>query len=1200
MSVQGDIVVSLEQLRERLKTDLVDRWIEGKRVLDEWALSLQRRIDDSLAAGELLQDGNELNRGYERKPKHDSLQDSGIATSADLVELRRLVREKNDVSVSCSQLHKAQPESFKSTLTLAATIVATSMLMAWVIHGAFLLFAPVGFWLVFNNLANTSERNSRINEQEERLRRLNAEVAIESKRLRTKLQASGRAKYDQRLDELAQEMRRLSQTLRAQCDALIDPMGLALWPWDDQRWSAYTPVSSSHHLIRFGAYGVSDSIIQGYAGELPRAAVDVSIPAVFRFPTGKPLYFAGSVNKQLMVEQVHGMLTRILAATPAGKLRLLFIDPVGRGQNAAPFMHLGDHDEKLITGKAWTEPDQIEQRLRDLTEHLENVIQKYLRNQFATIEEYNEHAEEIAEPYRVVVVFDYDIAFTDAATKRLHSLVESGPRCGIFPIIVAGKADTRPWPGACSVITTSNGTVVTGLSDDAPTRSEATRHARELHVGEVYEGVVANLRGNVAYVELERSQTGTLHISQITGKWVTSLESHVRPGQRIRAKISEIGPNGSPRLTMIGVDQPRLSNVPAPAASGVISFKFDEPCKPGLLAKIVADVGSQAVHNMVVAVPYAKMLGLAGIDPGRPKTWWRTPDTGVEQSAADALEVPLGPTGAEKLQMLVLGKGTAHHVLIAGRTGSGKSNLLHVIITTLALKYSPQEVELFLVDFKKGVEFKAYANHRLPHAHVIAIESEREFGLSVLRGLDGRMQARGEAFRRLQANDIAEFRRKSGDLVPRIVLIVDEFHEFFSVDDAIATEAAGLLDRLVRQGRSFGIHVILGSQSLAGSSMLPRSTLDQMQVRIALPCSAADSRLILADDNESARLLSRPGEAIYNAASGMEEGNQFFQIALFDDQVRDTLLGQLEQLGTLDRRPIVFEGHDAADLMVCKPLEDLLKSGSTSASINSAPAWVGEPITLDPPVELRFRRQSGANAVVVTRDEEEAMGVITASLLCMASGLPPKEARFVIIDFSTSDAPWARLCEDLAAALPHQVEIIGRKDIPDRLKQLCEEINRRSGNEVAAGHWAGFLVIVGLQRARDLRLDDESRYTRDSSRDGLNPVESLATILREGPELGIHTLVWCDNYPNLVRAVDTRGLREFGYRIAGSMSLDESMRLLDDAKASLLDRPHRMVFYDDSNAGSVRAFRPYQLPTPQWLQTVSGELRQRYEQEKRR
>src|SRR5262249_61606858 len=158
-----------------------------------------------------------------------------------------------------------------------------------------------------------------------------------------------------------------------------------------------------------------------------------------------------------------------------------------------------------------------------------------------------------------------------------------------------------------------------------------------------------------------------------------------------------------------------------------------------------------------------------------------------------------------------VGQGRSEHVLVAGKTGSGKSTLLHALVTNLALLYSPEEVELYLIDFKKGVEFKTYAIHELPHARVVAIESEREFGLSVLQRLDTELAIRGERFRAVSAQDLNAYRQATpGQRSPRILLIVDEFQEFFTEDDKIAQEAARLLDRLVRQGRAFGMHVPLG------------------------------------------------------------------------------------------------------------------------------------------------------------------------------------------------------------------------------------------------------------------------------------------------------------------------------------------------------------------------------------------------------
>src|SRR5205085_5867050 len=138
---------------------------------------------------------------------------------------------------------------------------------------------------------------------------------------------------------------------------------------------------------------------------------------------------------------------------------------------------------------------------------------------------------------------------------------------------------------------------------------------------------------------------------------------------------------------------------------------------------------------------------------------------------------------ATRLQHLKLGQGTAQHVLIAGKTGSGKSTLLHALITNLALRYGPEEVELYLVDFKKGVEFKTYAEGELPHARVVAIESEREFGLSVLQRLDAELKARGDRFRQAGVTDVNAFRTENpGQAMPRILLIVDEFQEFFTED----------------------------------------------------------------------------------------------------------------------------------------------------------------------------------------------------------------------------------------------------------------------------------------------------------------------------------------------------------------------------------------------------------------------------------
>src|SRR5581483_1833076 len=239
-----------------------------------------------------------------------------------------------------------------------------------------------------------------------------------------------------------------------------------------------------------------------------------------------------------------------------------------------------------------------------------------------------------------------------------------------------------------------------------------------------------------------------------------------------------------------------------------------------------------------------------------------------------------------------------------------------------------------------------------------------------------------ELFRIRGVNDLPSFRAghkaDNGDpagAMPRMLLIVDEFQEFFVEDDKIAQEAALLLDRLVRQGRAFGIHIHLGSQTLSGAYTLARSTIDQMAVRIALQCSETDAYLILSKDNAAARLLSRPGEAIYNDANGLVEGNDIFQIVWLSDEQRDHYLQRVRDLarrqGYVPPRPtIVFEGNVPGDIAKNEPLRRRLEGGARPEGQRAARAWLGEAIAIKDPTAAEFAAQSGSNLLVIGQQEE--------------------------------------------------------------------------------------------------------------------------------------------------------------------------------------------------------------------------------------
>src|SRR5262249_3932881 len=489
------------------------------------------------------------------------------------------------------------------------------------------------------------------------------------------------------------------------------------------------------------------------------------------------------------------------------------------------------------------------------------------------------------------------------------------------------------------------------------------------------------------------------------------------------------------------------------------------------------------------------------------------------------IDVAFGRAGATKRQHLQLGRGTAQHVLIAGKTGSGKSTLLHALITNLALHYSPEEIELFLIDFKKGVEFKTYVTHMLPHARVIAVESEREFGLSVLQRLDAELKRRGDMFRTAGVQDLAAFRQSASATngrapCPRILLIVDEFQEFFVEDDKIAQEAALLLDRLVRQGRAFGLHVLLGSQTLGGAYSLARSTIDQMAVRIALQCSEADANLILSKDNSAARLLSRPGEAIYNDANALIEGNDLFQVVWLPDERRETALQDLNKRAQ-SREPLpqlVFEGNAPAEIWKNSLLDRALRAADWPANPRAVAAWLGEAIAIKDPTAALFRPQSGSHLLMIGQHEEAALSILTSAILSLSSyhrpeGETPLPARSPRLDGPPAEDINADYLSKLTDGLPHPVQAADMWGISATLAELADLVTQRHAR-TATDRSTRYLIIQGVQRYRDLRkAEDDYGFRRGDK--AATPAENFATILRDGPTVGVHMIMWCDTLTNV-------------------------------------------------------------------------------------
>jgi hypothetical protein len=893
------------------------------------------------------------------------------------------------------------------------------------------------------------------------------------------------ADFQAQWQALESEWKKSVQSLDDQIRAANADAAKLFPEWDAAKWNDWTPPREFKNAAKFGRLEVDvekfiETLPQDKRLALPGSA-SFSVPLALAYPLeGSILFETAKGGEAEAVTAINNIVFRLLSTTPPGKLSFTIFDPVGLGQNFAALMHLADYEEATINSRIWTQTTQFEEKLAELNEHMEKVIQMYLRNEYATIAEYNAKAGSIAEKYHFLVIASFPVNFSDAAAKRLRNIAANGARCGVYTLIHWDQRNAPP-------------------TDFVP--------------DEMRKNSVRLVRGEKHF----------------------QLADWREPGVRL---------------------------------------VLDPPPSSEFATQFLHDVGESGRGSSRVEVPFAQ------IAPGDAEFW--------SEETAEELRVPIGRSGATKMQYLEIGRGTRQHALIAGKTGSGKSTLFHIIVTNLALWCSPEQVEFYLVDFKKGVEFKCYANRHLPHAKVVAIESDRAFGLSVLQRLDDELRRRGDLFRQLGVQDVAGYKRAGGkEPMPRTLLMIDEFQEFFTEEDRVSQGAAVLLDRIVRQGRAFGIHVVLGSQTLGGAYTLARATIGQMVIRIALMCNEADAFLIMDQDNPAPRLLSRPGEGIYNDAAGAIEGNSPFQAVWLPEEVRD---GYLEKIrGRADDKkfpgPFVFEGNAPADVRENPVLSELLRTSPAKPATRPR-VWLGAPNSIKGPTEAIFQRQSGGNLLIVGQSEERELTLLAVALVSLAAQYPKVAARFVVLDSTPPGFPERDFLERVIKTVPHEIVQAGNSNLAETMGALAEEIKNRTADEKSPAPET-FVLIHGLQNFKKLRQEDEFSFSSGEST-AVNPAAVLQSLISDGPAHGMHLIATCDTYNNVNRFLGRKTLTEFEMRVLFQMSASDSASLVESPDAGTLGL-HRALFYNDRE-GYTEIFRPYARPGNDWIEEIARAL----------
>ncbi len=957
-------------------------------------------------------------------------------------------------------------------------------------------------------------------------------LQAENKRLAGGLRSRGSdalGRVKQRLDDLAAAIQAAAQGVRdaensretasrasaEQARGALDPVAsraasaalrlpTLLQPWSSRSWESWSLDNCSNLGLRLCYGGVLSPKPDQRLGSNADFGTDLRIPWGFALHESWWLQHDGP-SRTAARGFVRSMMLRQLLSVAPGEVKFCIFDPVGLGQSAGDLLDLAEYDAELMGGKVWSSSQDLEARLADLSAHVELVIQKYLRTTYQTIDEFNDAAGEIAEPYRMLVLFDFPTGMTGESVARMKSIIENGPRCGVFTLVAYDSSAQVPY----------------GVEPDQ-LRSSSIRNL--------------NLQGGFA---------GSVNGYQLE----TTFEHDVLPARSEIAKriIDSVG---------------RASIARTEAA-----ITFDKVF---------------AMHGDVAARGLRPELGTAPTrtSASDPNTWWSDDST-------RGLFAPIGQKGARDVAILGFDSSDHAGALLVGRPGSGKSTLLHAYLGGLTTLYGPDELELYLIDFKEGVEFKAYAEERLPHAKVIAIESDREFGLSVLESLQAEITQRAELLRGTggRQSGVQGLREATGDKFPRILLVFDEFQVLFARNDKVGLAAADLLESIIRQGRGFGVHVLLGSQSLAGLDALGAHVPQLLPVRILLPSAESDARKVLGDNNNAGDYLTSHGEGILNGAGGAVEANERFKGALLTEADRvarlQVLRDKADEHGFI-RVPIVFEGNSLGPLESQNPRqfrEELAASGSNPIRIRT-----GEPLTVGDVGDLVLSREAGANVLAVVRSGDDAgiaspQGPAYGLLAAAVTSGAMTNARVDVIDFMSNDDGADVMFEPLLDA--RRISLKRRRAFPDVLSDYLDKVDERLDQDDTS-RAACLLVLFGVHRARDL---DSEMGSLDVD---IDLVEKLERLMRDGPEVGVHVWLWSDSVSGASRRLTPRMMREVAWRIAGKMSVDDSQTFIGTGQAADL-RESQLVMVNEDRGVATR-MTAYAPPTAGWVAQVAAAM----------
>ncbi|MDQ6697988.1 MAG: FtsK/SpoIIIE domain-containing protein [Actinomycetota bacterium] len=530
---------------------------------------------------------------------------------------------------------------------------------------------------------------------------------------------------------------------------------------------------------------------------------------------------------------------------------------------------------------------------------------------------------------------------------------------------------------------------------------------------------------------------------------------------------------------------------------------------------------------------------------------------------------PIGVTQDGVLALDLVRDGP--HGLIAGTTGSGKSELLRSLVAGLAAGCSPDHLTFVLIDFKGGSAFDQCA--RLPHTVGMVTDLDERLGARALRCLEAELRHRERCLRAAGVGDVKEYRRLTSEPapMPRLVVVIDEFA-------TLKNELPDFVDALVgiaQRGRSLGVHLVLATQRPSGA--VSENIRANTDLRIALRVQDAnDSHDVIGLPDAASIGRHQPGRAWARLGPGEVVAVQTALatgIASAEGvppvEVRPFRFASLTLTSRSDNGPTGPQGSSpAAERPRSTDLSRLVDAIRAAFDASGRPAprrpWpepLAARVSLDALVaegpvtpfggpgavlafaladlpDLQVQRPTGwvpadGNLLLVGVGGSGTTTALSSIALTAARATGPDDLHLYVVDFGAGElAPLAHL--------PHTGAVIttDQRERQTRLmRHLKAELSRRRALPDPRRSEARILVLLdGLAGFRAAWDDAE----------GTAMFDDLVRVFADGTEVGIHLALTVDRpgaVPNAISALaDQRLIFRLGesldYNIFGLAARD--------------------------------------------------------------